>query len=73
MQIKTAFVGTDYTCSPGTADSDLEYYFIPDASLTEEFAACGVPRERIVPSGMPARPDFIFHVTPLTLRRQSAI
>lgn len=64
MQIKTAFVGTDYTCSPGTADSDLEYYFIPDASLTEEFAACGVPRERIVPSGMPARPDFYIPCDP---------
>ena len=58
IPIKTAFVGTDYTCSPGTADSDLEYYFIPDASLVEEFALCGVPRERIVPSGMPVRPDF---------------
>lgn len=58
MPIKTAFVGTDYTCSPGTADSDLEYYFIPDALLTEEFAACGVPRERIIPSGMPVRQAF---------------
>ncbi len=58
MTIKTAFVGTDYTCSPGTADSDLDYYFIPDASLTEEFAACGVPEERLVSSGMPIRSDF---------------
>ncbi len=73
MPIKTAFVGTDYTCSPGTADSDLEYYFIPDASLTEEFAACGVPRERIVPSGMPARPDFYIHGDRAAAKRRIGI
>lgn len=58
MTLITAFVGTDYTCSPGTADSDLMYYFIPDESLRGEFAACGVPEERIVASGLPARCEF---------------
>lgn len=58
MALITAFVGTDYTCSPGTADSDLQYYFIADGALTEEFVRCGVPRERIVASGLPAGSDF---------------
>lgn len=58
MPIATAFVGTDYTCSPGTADSALQHYFIPDASLTDEFAACGVPREKIIASGLPVRAAF---------------
>lgn len=58
LPLTTAFVGTDYTCSPGTADSNLQYYFIPDSSLIEEFAACGVPREKLVPSGLPARREF---------------
>ena len=58
LPLTTAFIGTDYTCSPGTADSNLQYYFIPDASLIEEFASCGVSREKLVPSGLPARREF---------------
>lgn len=58
MPLVTAFVGTDYTCSPGTADSSLQYYFIPSPSLTEEFTMCGVDPARIVPSGLPARREF---------------
>ena len=56
--LKTALVATDYTCSPGTANSGLGCYFIPAASLTEEFQDQGVPADRIVPSGIPVRRDF---------------
>jgi len=58
LKLKTAFVGTDYTCSPGTARSELDYYFIPAASLQEEFIAQGVPAEKIVVSGIPVRAEF---------------
>ena len=58
LQLKTAFVGTDYTCSPGTARSELDYYFIPAASLKEEFIEKGVPAEKIVASGIPVRGEF---------------
>ena len=56
--IHTCFVATDYTCSPTVADSDLDLYFIPHKDLIEEFVSCGVPREKIVPSGLPVRSDF---------------
>ena len=58
MKLTTAFVGTDYTCSPGTARSELDYYFIPAASLKEEFIEQGVPAEKIVVSGIPVRAEF---------------
>ena len=58
MPLKSAFVGTDYTCSPGTANSALDHYFIPVASLTDEFTAQGVPAEKIVPCGIPVRKEF---------------
>lgn len=58
MKLKTAFVGTDYTCSPGTARSELDHYFIPSRSLTAEFIAQGVPAGKIVPSGIPVRKEF---------------
>ena len=53
MTLCTGFVATDYTCSPGAAAGALDYYFIPHQSLAEEFAANGVPRQRLVISGIP--------------------
>ena len=58
MELKTAFVATDYTCSPGTARSELDHYFIPSRSLTAEFIAQGVAAGKIVPSGIPVRKEF---------------
>ena len=58
LPIRTSFVATDYTCSPCAADSELEYYFIPSPLLTEEFVSCGVPREKIVPCGLPVKQEF---------------
>lgn len=58
VPLKTAFVATDYTCSPGTANSDLDHYFIPAEALAAEFTAQGVPAEKIVPSGIPVRKEF---------------
>ena len=58
MPLLTGFVATDYTCSPSVEDSALDYYFIPDETLKDEFAACGVPREKLVASGLPVKPAF---------------
>ena len=54
----TGFVATDYTCCPGVNCSDLDLYFIPDETLTEEFCAQGIRREKIRPSGIPIRQAF---------------
>lgn len=58
MHLNTAFVATDYTCSPCTEMSDLQYYFIPDPELTSEYAARGIPADRIISSGIPVRSNF---------------
>lgn len=58
LSLNTAFVATDYTCSPGTAKSDLDLYFIPGEELMDEFAERGVPGDRLVVSGMPIRRCF---------------
>jgi len=47
------FVATDYTCSPGTLESELDGYFIPDKDLASEFA--GKIR---IPVGIPIRQQF---------------
>ncbi len=61
ISVKTAFVATDYTCSPGVKNSNLDIYFIPDESLTEEFEIHQVPRDKIVFSGIPIRQMFYTH------------
>ncbi len=55
--IKQYFIATDYTCSPGVADMDVDKYFIP-LGCREEFAAKGVPNGRIFETGIPIAPQF---------------
>ncbi len=56
---KTGFIATDYTCSPSTADSDLDHYCIPDESLRDEFVKKGIPSEKITATGIPVRSCFL--------------
>lgn len=70
LPILTAIVATDYTCSPGVKDAVMDYYFIPDQTLTEEFTSAGIPAERIVPSGIPIR-QFFYNKTPAPTARKS--
>ena len=53
LQIPTYFVMTDYTCIPFLPETDLDYYIIPHEHLIEEFAERGIPREKIIPIGIP--------------------
>lgn len=54
----TAFVGTDYTCSPTTEAGNLDVYFIPDDTLKKEFTDYGIPESKLVSSGIPVRQMF---------------
>lgn len=56
--LKTAFVATDYTCSPGVKDSVMDVYFIPDAGLADDFLCENIPKDKIVASGIPIRQMF---------------
>lgn len=52
------FVATDYTCSPYVAESQADVYMIPDEKLRGEFMNCGIPGDRIRPTGIPVRQVF---------------
>ncbi len=56
--IKTYFVATDYTCSPGVGQTVMDAYFIPHKQLIAEFAENGLPVSRLVPSGIPVKKAF---------------
>ena len=55
--LRTAFLATDYTCSPTCGDSRLDLYFVPPG-LTPAFVRAGLPQNRILETGIPLRPDF---------------
>ena len=63
------FVATDYTCSPGVSSSDMELYFIPHPLLADEFIRCGIPADRLVPTGIPVRSRFLTQVPQPQARR----
>ncbi len=58
LRVLTAFVATDYTATPGYDSIAADWCFMPDASLSEQFGHGWIPRERVVPSGIPVRPVF---------------
>ena len=69
INIRSYFVATDYTCSPGVNQTNMDAYFIPHKNLTEEFAGNGLPVSRIVPSGIPVRRDFYGKTEPQKAKR----
>lgn len=68
-----AFVATDYTCSPGLAESKLDYCFIPDSSLTEEFIQSNIVVSQIVPVGIPVRQQFYKHTDKTVAKKKFGI
>lgn len=57
IALKTCFVDTDYTCSPGTEESRLDRYFIPDMSVMRGHERA-FDMNRVVESGIPVRQTF---------------
>ena len=55
---QTAFLATDYTCSPSGSEHALDWYFIPDNSLAAEFIRSGVRPEKVLGTGIPVRRGF---------------
>lgn len=63
------FIATDYTCSPCVEEIEPDYWVIPDKRLIPEFAARGIPEERLLPLGIPTSPAMAACVEKGTARR----
>lgn len=59
LKIPAAGIATDYTCIPFWEESSLDGYVIPSPALADEFAAKGIPENKLVPIGIPVRPEFL--------------
>jgi len=55
-------VATDYTCSSGTNLSKLDYCFIPDESLKDEFISGNITEDKIIVSGIPVKKQCYTHM-----------
>lgn len=58
LPIRTAFVATDYTCYPGMNACDLQRYFVSSPDQIDEYSECGIPKDRLIASGIPVRRCF---------------
>jgi processive 1,2-diacylglycerol beta-glucosyltransferase len=61
--LHTAFVATDYTCSPGVELTQVERYFIP-RGLSADFIRNGIPKERLTETGIPVSADCYSPLSP---------
>lgn len=69
LRIKSAFIATDYSCSPGMNGTQLDRYFIPHASLKDDFLKAGVPAESLIIAGMPVKKAYRFPSDKHTAKR----
>ena len=67
--LKTAMIMTDYTCYPGIEATEVQKYFIPDESLTEEFVRSGISKEKIVSTGIPICQNFLKRIEKTDAKR----
>lgn len=70
IRIPCFLVATDYSCVPYTEQCEADGYFIPSPRLIGEFAGSGLPRERLIPSGIPVRQAF-YQSKPRDMVRQA--
>lgn len=57
-KIKSAFVATDFTCSPTAEKGDTDVYFIPHIYLADEFEMRGVDKDKLIACGIPVKKAF---------------
>lgn len=60
-ELRTCYVSTDYTISPGTIESRLDGYFMSDAVSAEQLEG-QLDTGRVIESGIPVRQDFFRRV-----------
>ncbi len=58
LPIRTAFIATDYTASPGYECIDADWCFVPEPGLIPAFVKPGVPASRVVGCGIPVRREL---------------
>ncbi|MCM1283410.1 MAG: hypothetical protein NC180_11715 [Muribaculaceae bacterium] len=59
----TIFIATDYVCIPFTEETNCDYYVVPGERQIRDFTKRGIPRQKILPFGIPVSRAFDESVT----------
>ncbi len=70
LDILTLAVATDYTSIPFWEETRLDYYVIPHRDLIREFVKKGIPREKLLPFGIPVSAEFAKHTGKEAARKE---
>lgn len=54
----TVFIATDYVCIPFTEETDCDYYITPGERQMHDFVRRKIPREKLLPFGIPVGRAF---------------
>lgn len=73
LSAKTVFLMTDYTCIPFVTETELDWYSVPHSHLIEECVKKGLPREKLVPFGIPVKAAFHEHTADKKAVREKCI
>ena len=63
LPIRTCLVATDYTCNPGTKESEVDLHFIPAQPLSVFYECPRITDDQIISSGIPIRQMFYHSVS----------
>ena len=70
LRIPCFAVQTDYTCIPFWEETELDAYVIPHMDCMQAFVQRGLPREKLIPLGIPVEQRFVCPPDPLDCRSE---
>ncbi len=73
LSVKSYFISTDYTCSPGVNQTNLDYYVIPHSKLAEEFIQNGIPADKLITAGIPVKGAFFTKTEPTAAKKSLSL
>ncbi len=73
LTVFTMAIATDYTSIPFWEETRLDYYVIPHRDLIREFYKKGIPREKLLPFGIPVSRAFCAKTTKEQARKELSL
>ncbi len=66
----TVFIATDYVCIPFTEETNCDYYIVPGEPQIPDFARRRIPKEKLLPFGIPVSRAFDEEIPKETAKRE---
>lgn len=70
LRTPTVYIATDYTCIPFTEETCLDVYVVPARENIDEYMKRGIPKEKLLPIGIPVKARFRNRTPKLEARKR---